>query len=176
MILDMLYKRRSRRDFLDKPIEKEKIDALAQAVLLSPTSKNRYPWEFIFVDDPTVIADLAEAKEHGSAFLRKAPLAVVIAADFNKSDVWIEDSSIAAYGLQLSAEELGLGSCWIQIRNRKHISGISAEDYVRHICGLPSNFGIDSIIALGYSGEEKKPKKKEDLLYEKIHRNSYSNG
>ena len=173
MILDLLYKRRSKRSFLDKPVETETLDSLIQSVLLSPTSKNNYPWEFIVVDNPQTIGKLSDSKEHGSSFLRNAPVAVVVAADPQKSDVWIEDCSIAAAFLQLAAEDLGLGSCWIQIRNRKHSSGISAEEYVRNSCSLPEGYRVDSIIALGYTDEEKPPRKQEDLLRNKIHRNAF---
>ena len=109
------------------------------------------------------------------SFLQGAPLAVVVAADPKKSDVWVEDCSIAATFLQLAAEDMGLGSCWIQIRNRPHPSGISAGDYVKRTCSLPEHLDVDSIIALGYPAEEKPQKRKEELLREKIHKNFFNN-
>jgi len=67
----------------------------------------------------------------GSAFLSDAPLAIVVTADQNQSDVWIEDTSIASTFIMLAAHYLDLGSCWIQIRKEniqspklpKNISG-----------------------------------------------------
>jgi len=175
MILEMLYNWRSTRSFMNRPVEKEKIAALIQAVLLSPTSRNLYPWEFIIIDDRALLTRLSKAKEHGSGFLKGAPLAVVITGDCEKSDVWVEDCSIAASLLQLTAEDLDLGSCWIQIRNRttKNNTGDSSEAYVRQECGLPEHCAVDSIIALGYPNEEKQPHRQEDLLYNKVHYNRF---
>jgi nitroreductase len=175
MILDLLHKRRSRRSFLNKPVEREKLETLTRALLLSPTSRDRFPWEFIIVDDPEKIEKLSKAKEHGSSFLRGAPLAVVLAADPEKSDVWVEDCSIAAAFLQLAAEDIDLGSCWIQIRNRQHPSGISAESYVKNICAVPDGYRVDSIIAAGYPADEKPAREKGDLPRGKIHTNTFGN-
>ena len=57
--------------------------------------------------------------------LETAPLAVVICADETLNDAWIEDCSIASILLQLTAQSIGLGSCWIQIRNRMYSEKIS---------------------------------------------------
>jgi septum formation protein len=60
----------------------------------------------------------------GAAFLADAAMAVVVMADPLASDVWIEDASIASIMIQLQAEDLGLGSCWIQVRERFTATGI----------------------------------------------------
>ena len=61
---------------------------------------------------------LYEVITHGASFLGDAALAIVVTADPLASDVWIEDASIASLMIQLQAEDMGLGSCWIQIRER----------------------------------------------------------
>ena len=43
---------------------------------------------------------------------------MVVAVDAAESDCFVEDASIAAAFMQLQATELGLGACWIQVRNR----------------------------------------------------------
>ena len=77
-----------------------------------------------------MLGKLAKSKQHGSEFLKNAPLAIVICADSTKSDVWVEDCSIAAIIIQLTALSLGLGSCWAQIRDRQHDYEITAEGYI----------------------------------------------
>ena len=57
------------------------------------------------------------------------------------SDVWIEDCSIAAIIVHLAAESLGLGSCWIQVRNRQHNAETTSEDYVRDVLGIGHPLG-----------------------------------
>ena len=158
-MLNILYNRRSVRSFLNKPIEESKKERLKEALLLSPSSRNIRPWEFYFIEDKELINTLASSKAHGSTFMKSAPLAVIIIGDETKSDVWIEDCSIASIILQLEAEALELGSCWVQIRNRKTPSEDSSEDFIRTLLKLKPNFRIESIIAIGYPKEKPLPKK-----------------
>lgn len=167
-MLDILRKRRSIRRYRDKEIEAEKIELLKEAALRAPSSRGIKPWQFVFVTDTALLEKLSKAKEHGSSFLKDAHLGVVVCADENESDVWIEDCSIASIILQLTALSLDLGSCWIQIRNRMNSDELSSEDYVKWILHLPKNTRVESIISLGYPGEEKMPVPKEELDYQKI--------
>ncbi|KAA0259457.1 NAD(P)H-dependent dehydrogenase/reductase [Deferribacter autotrophicus] len=172
-MLELLRKRRSIRQFQDKKIESEKIEILKEAILRSPSSRGLTPWEFIFVDDKNILQKLSTAKTHGSSFIKNAPLAVVVIADTNKSDVCIEDCSIAAITLQYTAESLGLGSCWAQIRLREHNKEMSAEDYVKNILNIPENYMVECIIGIGYPAETKKGHTTSELHFNKIHWNSY---
>ncbi len=155
MLLDLLRKRRSNRQFMEQPVEKEKIDLLVEAMLRSPSSRGLNPWEFVVVTDRERIKDLAKAKAHGSTFMENAPLAIVVCSDPGKCDVWVEDCSIAALIIHLAATDLGLGSCWIQIRLRDHDGEMSAEEYVKKKLGLKENLTVEAIIAVGYPKEEK---------------------
>lgn len=172
-MIELIQNRRSCRIFQDKPVDAEKIEALTKAILWSPTSKNNRPWDFIWVDDKATIAALAHCKPHGAEFMVGAPLALVIVADPQKSDVWIEDSAIAATLAQLAAEDLGLGSCWVQIRLRDHESGTKASDICKQLLNVPQHYETASIIAIGYKQKERKPYTDEQLLREKIHLNKF---
>ncbi|AOY77610.1 nitroreductase family protein [Clostridium formicaceticum] len=172
-MLDLLKKRRSIRKFEEAKVEQEKIDALIKAALLAPSSRSIRPWEFIVVTDEKLIADLSKAKEHGASFLKDAPLAIVVLGDERKSDVWVEDTSIASILIQVMAETMGLGSCWIQIRERQHSAEIAAESYVKKTLDIPEEMRVESIIAIGYPDEEKSLYQEKDLLYEKVFTNKY---
>lgn len=172
-MLELLKRRRSIRFYEDKKVEQDKIDALVMAALLSPTSKNRRPWEFIVVEDKEQLEKLAESKANGSSFLKNAPLAIVVLADPEKSDVWVEDTSIATILVQMAAEAMGLGSCWVQIRERQHNEAMSAEVYVQNLMKIPQSKRVEAIISIGYPNEVKKPIDQESLQYEKVHQNSY---
>jgi len=167
-MLDLLRKRRSVRKYKDKPIEPELIELLKEAAVRSPTSRNFRPWRFIFVTDRAKLDALSRAKTSGSSFLKGAALGVVVCADETESDVWIEDCSITSIILQLTGQSLGLGSCWIQIRKRMHEETQTAEEYVKEMLGLPTNFKVESIIAFGYPDEDKPPIPKAQLEYNKI--------
>jgi nitroreductase len=93
----------------------------------------------------------------------------VVLADPNKSDVWIEDTAIAALILHLTAESMKLGSCWIQIRNRYHDDKQTSEQYVRKLLDIPTFYRVESIIAVGYPAESKPPINDADLTFAKVH-------
>lgn len=174
MFLDLLKKRRSIRKFLDKPVEKEKVDLLIEAALRSPSSRSFNPWRFIVVDTPTILEQLSAAKAHGSSVLMNAPLGIAVCADPAQSDVWVEDASIASAFIHLAAYDLGLGSCWIQIRKREHNSFKSADTYVKELLEIPDNIMIEAIVAIGYPDEKKKGHKKETLQFDKVYYNTYA--
>ena len=175
MFLSLIEKRRSIRKYTGKPVEAEKIDALVEAALRSPSSRGFNPWEFVVVTDKTLLEKLSKAKPHGASFLKNAPLGIVVCADPEKCDVWVEDASIASIFIHLAAESIGLGSCWIQIRKRMHDQTTTAQAYIRSILNIPKNLNVESIVAIGYPAEKKPPHWKEDLQYKKVHYGLYGN-
>jgi len=173
MVMSVIRKRRSIRKFENKPIEPEKIDTVAEAALRAPSSRGLTPWEFVVVTEQDLLEKLSRAKPHGSAFLSNAPLGIVVYADPAISDTWIEDTSIAATYVQLAAESLGLGSCWIQIRERMHDGTKTSEEYISEVLHIPKKLRVEAMIAIGYPDEKKPPRKKEELLFEKVYLNLY---
>ena len=138
------------------------------------SGRSRNPWRFIVVNQPDLIEKLASARPSGSTFLKNAPLAIVILADPEKTDVWVEDAAIATTFLHLAATDLGLGSCWIQVRRRDHDETTTAEEYIRSLLNIPANFKVESMLAVGYADEEKAPHPRESLQLEKITFNTFS--
>lgn len=169
---DILMNRRSIRKYKNSPIEEEKVEQLIQAALLSPTSRNTRAWEFIVVDQLEILEKLAVAKP-GAQALKGAALGIVVLADPQKSDVWIEDTSIATTILLLTAQSLELGACWIQIRERFYKEGIPAEDYVKEVLEIPKNLRVEAIVSLGYPDESRPPHSEGDLLRDRIHYNGF---
>lgn len=172
--MELLRNRRSIRTYTGERVDPATVELLVEALLRAPSSRGFNPWEFVVVDDREILAKLAQAKRHGSEFLKNAPLAIVVCADVTKSDVWVEDCSIASIIVQLAALSAGLGSCWVQIRNRAHDRGSSAEEYVRELLGLPAQIVVESIIGIGHPGETKRPVPARDLQYGKVKRNRWS--
>ena len=175
MFLSLIQKRRSIRKYQEKPVEAEKIDMLIEAALRSPSSKGFNHWEFIVVTDQSVLDKLSKAKPHGASFLKKAPLGIVVCADPEKCDVWVEDASIASIFIHLAAESIGLGSCWIQIRKRMHDQVKTSQAYIRGLLNIPENLNVESIVAIGYPAEKKSSHRKEDLEFKKVHYDLYGN-
>ncbi len=175
MLQSLIQNRRSIRSFTDQPIEKEKMEAIIEAMLLAPTSMKRRPWQFVILDDKELLETFSNCKPHGASFLKKAPLGIVICADPSVSNVWVEDTAIAATFAQLMAESLGLKSCWIQIRDRPYNDDQMSEDFIAEKLGIPKELSIASIIALGYADEEKKPHDRSELPFDQVRYNHYSN-
>lgn len=170
---DLIKNRRSMRKFTDQELTQEEVVALLKAALMAPSSKRSNCWQFIVVDDKDMLEKLSHCKEMGAAFLADAAMAVVVMADPLASDVWIEDASIASIMIQLQAEDLGLGSCWIQVRERFTATGMPSGEYVHTLLDIPLQLQVVSIIAVGHKGMERKPFNEEHLQWEKIHINKY---
>ena len=175
MFIELLRARRSVRKYKDQPVDAEKVDLLMEAVLRSPSSRGFNPWEFVVVDDPATISRLSKAKPHGASFLAQAPLAIVVCADPDKSDVWVEDASIAAIILHLAATDLGLGSCWIQLRKRNYDDLKTAGEYAADVLGLPAGLVASAIMAIGYPAQQLPPHSQESLQRDKVNINRYGN-
>ncbi len=174
MFLELVKSRRSIRKFKKKPVEKEKIDSLVEIALRAPSSRGFNPWQFIVINEPPIIQQLSLAKQHGSSFLKHAPLAIVVCADASKTDVWVEDASIASAFIHLGAHDLGLGSCWIQIRKREHTPSKTADAFVKELLKIPDKIMIESIIAVGYPDEVKQSHPKDSLQYHKVSFNTWA--
>ena len=132
-ILEAIKKRKSVRNFLDKPIEEEKLKIVMEAARIAPSAKNRQEWRFIIVKDTEVRKKLAEAAK-GQKFVGEAPVVIVAYA---LDDGYVMtcgqlsypiDVAIALDHISLAAVEVGLGTCWI---------GAFYEDKVKEILGIP---------------------------------------
>ena len=166
---ELIRVRRSHRKFTPQPIERQKVEAILQAGLLAPSGKSVYPCEFIVVDEPDMLSKLAHAKARGAALVEGAPLAIVVVADTSKSDVWVEDASIATTLVMLEAENQGLGACWVQMHLRGTEDGVPATENLRKLLNLKPEHEVLAVVAIGYKAEEKPARTDDDLKFEKVH-------
>ena len=148
MFIDIARSRHSSRLFTSEPLLPREMELILEAGDLAPSSRSRRPVRLIPVVDEGLIRRLAMCKDSGTKALETATFAVIVAADPKVSDVWIEDCSIATIMMQMEAEDLGIGSCWIQIRLRK-VGDTDSEDFVIREAGLDLGLKVLSIIAFG---------------------------
>ena len=165
----MVCVRRSYRKFTSEEVDPEAVKTIIRAALMSPTSKTRRAWHFIVVDDRLDIEKIADAKDAGAQLLKGAQLAIVVLGNPQENDCWIEDGSIAAISMQYQAEELGLGSCWVQMRDRGLSDGTSADEVLRGILDIPEEMCVLCVLAVGHKAEERKPQDEEKLKWENVH-------
>ena len=160
-LLDLLKHRKSVRDFLDRPVEREKLMVCLEAARLAPSACNSQPWKFIVVDDGQLKNKLCDAAFGGvysmNSFCKMAPVIVVVISEkskflariggmFRGTKYYLIDIGIAIEHFVLQAEDLGLGTCWI---------GWFSEGGVKSILNIPQDKKIDILIAVGYYDREK---------------------
>ncbi len=165
----LLFRRHSIRRYKDAAIEPEKVKMILEAGLLAPSSKSGRPWEFYVVDNREKLQELSRCKPAGARPLANCALAIAVCASPEKSDVWVEDASVAATLMHLQAAALGLGSCWIQLRFRDDDQGEPAANRVREILDIPGTLEPLCILSVGVPDEERRPVDPDKLLWEKVH-------
>lgn len=166
---NLIVNRRSIRRYTEEEINPEDVKTILEAALMAPSSKSTRPWHFVVVEDSTVLEALSKCKEHGAGPVAGCSLAIVVAVDVEATDPWIEDAAIAATYIQLQAQDLGLGSCWIQLRGRYTANDMESETYVQNLLEMPDTILPVCIITLGHKAEERKPQATDKLLWEKVH-------
>ena len=176
---EIILKRRSIRKFLDKPVEKEKIEACIEAARLAPSADNVQPWRFLVVDDVQLRERLGEAAFSSiyrpCRFVVKAPVVIIILAHpdvvANKlgkavqgTQYYLLDIGIAGEHLVLAATEMGLGTCWV---------GWFSKRGVRKLLDIPRKYDVVAMIALGYPDPKHLGPKKKKLLREILRYNKF---
>jgi nitroreductase len=174
-LIDLFKQRRSVRDFLDKPVEREKIIACLEAARLAPSASNSQPWSFLIVNEPGLRDKLCKETFGGlylfNDFCRKAPVILVVISEqskfltrigalFRGTQFYLIDIGIAVEHFILQAEELGLGTCWI---------GWFNEKAVKKTLTIPESKKVDILVAVGYRDTTKpfneyKREKLEDIV------------
>ncbi|NLJ00590.1 MAG: NAD(P)H nitroreductase [Bacteroidales bacterium] len=167
-------RRRSIRKYREELLSPDETKKIFEAALLSPTSKNRHSWEFIAVEDKEMGEKLSKCKPKSAEFIADAALLVVVIGNPLVSDAWVEDASIAAINMQMQAEELGIGSCWIQVRNRFYSENVTSGEYINDLLEVPMPLEVLCIIAFGKKEKERTPADIENLHWEKVHIGTYS--
>jgi nitroreductase len=169
-MLNLLMKRRSIRKFTGQEVTEEQVNQVLQAALLSPTSRGLQSWEFIVVRDRAVLQQLGNCRQPKQGLLPETPVAIVVLGNQDVIDVWVEDGSIAMSNMWLEATDMGLGCCWVQIRNRlSNQNDMPSGDYIKQLLHIPAPYQVLAVLALGYPAEKKQPLSLEQLPYNKIH-------
>ena len=170
---DLVQQRRSHRKFTGEEVSAEDVKLILRAGLMAPTSKGQRAWQFVVVDDKTDLEKLSDAKDLGGQLIKDAALAIVVLGDPMQNDRWVEDGSIAAISMQYQVEELGLGSCWVQMRGRGLSDGTSADTVIRGVLDIPENLSCLCVIAVGHKADERKPQNEDKLKWENVHLEKY---
>jgi len=156
-VMEAIEGRRSIRQYLDRPVEKEKMDKVIEAFRLAPSAGNNQTWQLLVVTDSAKKAKLREATLGKREMVTQAP-AVLVAVSARKDTmsnghaVDTTDVCIALTMAMLEAWELGLGTCWM---------ASYTEPVMREALGFPETTSIVAIMPIGYAAENPpvKPRK-----------------
>ena len=156
-MLSLMKNRQSERKYIDRPVEREKIERITEAGRLSPSACNGQPWHFVVVDDPALRDEVAAATEsvvlRMNAFVREAPVLIVVVrekSNFNsragdlikQKDYSLIDIGIATASMIYQAAAEGLGTC---------IIGWVDDKRIRKALGIPSSRKVELVISAGYT-------------------------
>ncbi len=170
MIMEAILKRRSVRNYLDKPVEEEKLMEVLEAGRLAPSACNNQPWKLVVVKNPETRKSLAMACDNQS-FVATAPVVIVgciTEKGFNMGGWYnsnILDLALALDHMTLQAAYLGLGTCWIGAFNEKE---------VKKLLDIPENVRVVAILTLGYPRNERVYEKDRKQLEELISLEKFS--
>jgi nitroreductase len=163
---ELIDKRQSVRRYQDKPVDKEKLQMIIEAVRLAPSACNSQPWKLIIVNEPELKNKVAkatfsktvsfnrfalEAPVIGVLVIEKAKLIAQIGGSIKNQEYPQYDIGIAAEHFCLQAADLGLGTCMIGWFNEKKI---------QDLLHIPKKRKIGLLITLGYPPEDYKIRQK----------------
>ena len=75
---ELIEKRRSIRKFSERAVSREVVDRILHETLSAPSARNTRTTRLVVVDDPVLVARMADMRDYGSAFMKGAPLAICL--------------------------------------------------------------------------------------------------
>ena len=152
------------RAFQSTPISSEQIGRILEAGRLTGSGSNQQPWHFIVVDEPAVLAKLAELAKSGP-YIAQAPVAIVVVID--RTPLAVSDGSRAIQSMLLTAWAEGIGTNWV---------GYVGMKGVNELLNIPDNLDVLGIVPFGYPVKQLgQGKKKRKALSEVASHGKYGN-
>lgn len=164
-MLELIKKRRSIRNYTDKPVSDAEVKTLLEAAMAAPSANNAQPWEFVVVREEGLRRSLAKTHPW-SRMCADAPVVFVVCGHEGRSSHWVEDTSAATENLLLAAAGLDLGAVWVGVYPQSR-----REEHVRSVLGIPSGLRVLCLVPVGHPGESKPPHTKYNES--KVHYDGY---
>lgn len=149
--MNSIYHRVSIRKYQDRPVEKEKVEAILRAAMQAPSAGNQQPWEFFVITNKEKLKALSEVSPY-AAMTKGAPVAIVSAY---QKECWMPmfaqiDLAIAMENLWLEADAQDLGGVWLGTApDEDRMKAVEA------IIGMPDTLRAFAVFPLGYPAEER---------------------
>ena len=151
---NVLFERRSVRNFRDQEVEDEKIERMLRAAMQAPSARNQQPWNFIVVRDRERMNKLA-SEFSTMRMLDHAPLCIALLGNMEvltSPRRWSQDLSAATQNLLLEAHLQGLGAVWLGVYPEEE-----RMDPVAEVLEIEDPLVPFALVAIGYPEEYPKP-------------------
>ena len=146
-VSDAIRLKRAVRKFQNKPLPKEVVQAILNAGRRSQSSKNTQAWRFIAIQDKGILKALSECGEWAGHIAGAALCVAILTPEPTEKFQTMFDAGQAAAFMQLTAWELGVGSC---------PASLYEFDKARAILGFPAEWHLRIALSFGYALEEEK--------------------
>jgi len=146
-VSDAIRLKRAVRKFQDKPLPKEVVQSILNSGRRSQSSKNTQAWRFIAIQDKEILKSLSECGEWAGHIAGAALCVAILTPEPTEKFQTMFDAGQAAAFIQLTALELGVGSC---------PASLYEFDKARAILGFPPEWHLRIALSFGYALEEEK--------------------
>jgi nitroreductase len=149
-----IFNRVSVRKFTEQKITQEQIKKLLAAAMQAPSACNQQPWEFLVIEDKTVLQKFTEIHPYAKSLLSGAAVGIFVLCDKNRlqlPEMAAQDLSAASQNILLEAVHLGLGGVWLGVNGHQERAAAAKK-----LFALPDNIEVFVAIAVGYPAENRK--------------------
>lgn len=162
-VFEACQKRHSYRGpFTDAPVERDDLKRIVRTALMAPSGKNCQTTDFVIVDDPQLVRQIALMHKTNTA-MQQARAYITCIVDINPEPVYesmsfvVEDCAAAVENMLLAITQLGYATVWIDGWLR--VEGRAEK--IANILAVPDKKTVRIILPIGVPAEQKKqPKKK----------------
>jgi nitroreductase len=161
-LFEAIEKRASVRELQRADIPDGDLDRILDAGRRAPSGYNRQPFEFIVIRDPQSLHEFAKCQ----ACIADVNTAIVVVADPDLSQYWLEDLSAATENMLLAITALGYASCWIEGRI------LPREEQLKEMLGVPAKLRLMVILPIGRAASASAQREKRPLA-QVVHRERY---
>ena len=174
-VINAIMARRSIRQYLDKPVEHEKLAAVVRAGINAPSGMNRQPWIVRVVEDQQLIADVnkvyvqenpeqVKRDPNFKNMFRNAPNLICVCTPAKGGGEL--DAGLLGENMMLAAHSLGLGTCCLGGPVRFLLANERCRFFLDRL-DIPEDYKLNYIIAIGYPDEspDAKPRDESKVKY-----------
>jgi len=162
-VSEAIRAKRAIRKFKDEALPEDVVKAILNAGRRSQSSKNEQGWQFIAIQDKSILKSLAECGTWAGHLAGAALGVAILTPDPTVKFQTMFDAGQAAAFMQLAAWELGVGSV---------PASIYEAEKAREILGFPPEWYLRIALSFGYPVDEEKltaaPKKGGRRLLEEV--------